>query len=144
MQQAANTPGMRRAVLDTNVWLDWLVFDDAGVRALRAAHGQGALALVAAPATRAELACVLARPAFGLDAAQVAARLAEHDRSVHLHASPVPPCAMRCTDPDDQMFLDLAVALRAGLLVTHDRALLRLARRAQRQANLRIVRPRDL
>lgn len=132
------------AVLDTNVWLDWLVFDDAGLSALRAAHASGHLALVAAPDTRAELAHVLARPAFGLQRCDVAAKMLEHDRLVHLHEAPCPACAWRCTDPDDQMFLDLAAAVRAALLVTKDRALLRLAPRARRDAGLRIVRPRDL
>jgi hypothetical protein len=28
--------GVRRLVLDTNVWLDWLVFADASVQAIRA------------------------------------------------------------------------------------------------------------
>lgn len=132
------------AILDTNVWLDWLVFDDAGLSALRAAWADGQLALVAAPDTRAELAHVLARPAFGLRPSDVADRMSEHDRLVRLHEAPRPACAWRCTDPADQMFLDLAAAVRAALLVTKDRALLRLAPRARRDAGLRIVRPRDL
>jgi predicted nucleic acid-binding protein len=43
----------------------------------------------------------------------------------------VPRClALRCTDPDDQMFVDLAHAAGARWLVSRDRAVLRLARRA--------------
>ena len=133
------------AVLDTNVWLDWLLFDDPGAAPLRAAQAAGALALVASPDTRAELGAVLARTAFGLDPAGVACRLAEHDRVTIVHERPAPrACSWRCTDPDDQKFLDLAVACNAELLLTKDRALLRLAGRMQRGYRVRIARPRDL
>jgi len=35
---------------------------------------------------------------------------------------------MRCTDPDDQKFIDLAMQIGAGTLLSADRAVLRLAR----------------
>ena len=38
---------------------------------------------------------------------------------------------LRCTDADDQKFVDLAVAC-AQMLISRDRAVLKLARRAQR------------
>jgi predicted nucleic acid-binding protein len=38
---------------------------------------------------------------------------------------------MRCTDPDDQVFIDLALACKARWLLSKDRALLKLARRAR-------------
>lgn len=38
------------------------------------------------------------------------------------------PSALRCTDPDDQKFIDLAVSQAPCHLVTRDKALLRLAR----------------
>ena len=47
---------------------------------------------------------------------------------------------MRCTDPDDQKFIDLALGHRARWLVTRDRAVLKLARRA-RTLGLNIVTP---
>jgi predicted nucleic acid-binding protein len=37
---------------------------------------------------------------------------------------------LRCTDPDDQMFVDLALEAGARWLVSRDRAVLRLARPA--------------
>jgi predicted nucleic acid-binding protein len=52
------------------------------------------------------------------------------------HATPIaepqvpPGLALHCTDPDDQVFIDLALVAGARWLVTQDRALLRLARRA--------------
>jgi predicted nucleic acid-binding protein len=35
----------------------------------------------------------------------------------------------RCSDPDDQKFIELAAAARAGALVSKDRAVLKLRRR---------------
>ena len=43
-----------------------------------------------------------------------------------------PRLTPRCSDPDDQIFIDLAIAQGAQLLLTRDRALLKLARKAQR------------
>ena len=100
--------------------------------------------MVASAETRAELAVVLARPLFGLDAAGVAARLAEHDRVAAVRAAAAGACTLRCTDADDQKFLDLSVSARVQLLVTKDRALLRMAARMQRSHGLRIARPADL
>jgi predicted nucleic acid-binding protein len=45
-----------------------------------------------------------------------------------------------CRDPLDQKFLDLAVSVRAGWLITRDRDLLKLARKTRRQGLL-IVTP---
>ena len=39
---------------------------------------------------------------------------------------------LQCSDPDDQKFLDLAHAQGAGWLLSRDRAVLKLARRAAR------------
>ena len=45
---------------------------------------------------------------------------------------PLPhPQRLRCTDPDDQCFIDLAVSRRTPWLITRDHALRRLARRAR-------------
>jgi len=41
-----------------------------------------------------------------------------------------PPLALRCTDGDDQKFIDLALATRAVALLSADHAVLKLARRA--------------
>lgn len=43
----------------------------------------------------------------------------------------LPPLPL-CRDPDDQKFLELAQAAKAGLLVTKDKALLALAKKADR------------
>jgi predicted nucleic acid-binding protein len=44
--------------------------------------------------------------------------------------APVGPLARpRCTDPDDQKFIDLAASRTGSLLLSRDRAVLKLARK---------------
>lgn len=130
-------------MLDTNVWLDWLVFDDPGVAALRALLERRAVEIVIDAACEEELERVLAYRFRGrvLSAQEQAARLAECRRlarKVELAAATVALPA--CRDADDQKFLALALAARADALVTKDAALLELARR---KLPFRIVKPGD-
>ena len=56
----------------------------------------------------------------------------------------IPPgTPLRCSDADDQMFIDLALAAGAQWLFTRDRALLRLARRASERGVV-VLRPSRL
>ena len=129
-----------KAVLDTNVWLDWLVFGDPGVAAIVRGVERGALRVLGTDETRAEWLDVIARPLFGLDPHARAAAQATYDRWVQTCAR-APACALACRNRDDQKFLDLAVAGHARWLVTKDKALLALARHAARAHALSIVRP---
>lgn len=135
-----------RLVLDTHVWLDWLSFDDPSVAHIRAAVAAQQAEIYMDAACEAELERVLGYPI----ARKVpekwlqAARLAEARRIVRppLRAlSDAERAALpRCADPDDQKFLELALAAGAHALLTRDRALLDLARRAP----FRILPPADL
>lgn len=131
-----------RLVLDTNVWLDWLVFKDPAVAPLQAAVAEGRVEILIDAACEAELARVLAydlgRHSIGADAQ--AACLAECRRVARpiQNGSPDGTALPRCQDPADQIFLEAALAARADCLVTKDRALLALARR---RLPFRIVEP---
>jgi putative PIN family toxin of toxin-antitoxin system len=119
-------------VLDTNVWIDWLVFDDPAVEPLKAAHRDGRVHIVVDEACLQELKTVLAYPEFSLDDAQKTDHLAEVARCTVRHddprlARPIP--LPRCSDPDDQKFLTLALDAAADWLLTRDKALLKLNRR---------------
>ncbi|MFL6567493.1 MAG: putative toxin-antitoxin system toxin component, PIN family, partial [Burkholderiales bacterium] len=119
-----------RLVLDTQVWLDWLVFDEPTLAGLRATVSDGCAEVVIDPACRAELERVLAYP-LGRSV-ELAACLEQCDK-VAIRIDPV-RCVGElpaCRDPDDQKFLTLAAATRADCLVTRDRELLRLARRCE-------------
>ncbi|HEY6865303.1 MAG TPA: putative toxin-antitoxin system toxin component, PIN family [Burkholderiales bacterium] len=129
-----------RAVLDTNVWLDWLVFDDPCVAPIREAHEAGRLEIVIAAEGEAELARVLAyeRGRHTRDAEAQAACLAECRKIARrieagLHEAQRARLPV-CRDRDDQQFLEAALASGADFLITKDRALLELAlRQAQRE-----------
>ncbi|WP_245478888.1 putative toxin-antitoxin system toxin component, PIN family [Rubrivivax rivuli] len=128
-------------VLDTNTVLDWLVFREPAVAALAAAVEQGQVQWLACPAMRDELARTLGYRTLVKWKPDSERVLASFDQHAQLHAVPPPaPLPLRCSDPDDQVFLELALAHRATWLLTHDRALLKLARRA-RPLGLTILRP---
>lgn len=129
-----------RLILDTNVWLDWLIFADPRVQPLRDAVALGAASIHATEPMLAEFETVIRRPAFALDAAAIEAAIAFQQATVRRHAS-APDCRLPCTDPNDRMFLDLAVSLRIDALLSHDKALLRARRIAQRRFGIRIETP---
>lgn len=124
-------PSARVVVLDTNVVLDLLVFCDPSTEALRSALASGRWVWIATQAMRAELQRVSTYPtiarAMALRDLQAAQVLEKFDRT-RLAQAAAPPCPARCSDPDDQPFIDLAVAQRA-LLVSKDAAVLRMRRR---------------
>lgn len=123
-------------VLDSNAVLDWLVFADPHGLRLGQAVMQGRLRWLLCPPMHDELMDVLAR-LDRLPALQRWASQRRHaEQMVATWATPVaappalpPALQMRCSDADDQIFLDLALAHRTPWLVSRDRALLRLARR---------------
>ncbi len=131
-------------VLDTNVWIDWLVFDDPSIAPLKAARRAGRIQIVASEACIDELNTVLAYPEFGLDDTQQADHLAEFARCTIRHDDQQPARAValpRCSDPDDQKFLELARDTRADWLITRDKALLKLGRKTMQVADFGIRTP---
>jgi putative PIN family toxin of toxin-antitoxin system len=134
-----------RVVLDTNVWIDWLVFDDEATAPLREAHRRARIEIVADEACLEEFDRVLAYPEFKLDYAQRRTCRAQLERCIvrHEHGPPAGATSLpRCSDPDDQKFLALACGAQADWLLTRDKALLRLARRLK-SLGVRIGSPLD-
>jgi uncharacterized protein len=130
-------------VLDTNAALDWLVFADPSMAAPGNRILVGAWRWLACRRMRDELADVLARAPFA-ERRQITERaLTSFDDlvdSVEPSATPELPPGLRCADPDDQVFVDLAFQQRARWLFTRDKALLALAPAARRHG-LEIVAP---
>ena len=136
-------PAGETAILDTQVVLDWLVFRNPATVALAAALEDGRLRWLASAAMRAELEHVLDR---GVAAAwrpdRRAVAQAFERLSQPAEPLPYPAIALRCTDPDDQKFIDLALQQRVTWIFTRDKALLRLAGRA-RKHGVAVIRPTD-
>jgi putative PIN family toxin of toxin-antitoxin system len=121
-------------VLDTNVVLDVLVFDDPHVRPLAAALEVGALTAWADADTLAELGYVLASRNFrpGLEEAARRAAFERYRARVRLVSEAegtLIPELPRCRDRDDQKFLLLAARAKAAWLVSKDKRVLSLADR---------------
>ena len=119
-----------RIVLDTNVVLDWLLFDDSSGREVGRAVSTGALQWIGTEAMQSEHLQVVSRKAlahWSPDVGRHRAAWAAHCLLVPAPVSPPRDPWLRCTDPDDQIFVDLAAACRPRWLLSRDTALLRLA-----------------
>lgn len=131
-------------VLDTNVVLDCLVFRDASTRLLHSRVIAGSVRWLASGSMRRELARVLARGAVDDWSPDREAVWDEWERHAVLLPDPTssPASRLRCTDTDDQKFIDFALAHRARWLLSRDRAVLKLRKRAA-LLGLAILSPED-
>lgn len=123
-------------VIDTNIALDLLVFDNPDCLPLAAALASGELRWIATAPMRTELARVLGYPLIARRLAQremeAASVLEAFDARVSLLTDKPPRAPCVCKDPDDQVFIDLAVAQRARLL-SKDQAVLTMRKRLAAQ-----------
>lgn len=137
-----------RLVLDTNVWLDLLVFDDPRCAPLRQRLAAGTARVLVDGACRDEWRRVLAYPALRLEAGRAQSLVSAFDALggvIDAPLRPLPwPALPRCRDVDDQKFLSLARAGHATHLLSRDTALLTLDGRTRRAGLFRICRPEDL
>lgn len=120
-------------MLDSNVVLDWLVFRDPSVQAVAAAITSGRFRWIATPSMLTELEHVLTREDLASWKPNVAEALTHwHTWVTLVEAVPETPLrVLRCTDRDDQKFIDLALHAGAVALLSRDRAVLKLAGRAR-------------
>jgi putative PIN family toxin of toxin-antitoxin system len=132
---------LNKVVLDTNVVLDLLHFDDAAARPLRLALEAGLVQCAVTAATLDEWRRVLGYPEFALDPARQAARFERYQALSVPMPGVARPGMPRCSDPDDQKFIELAAAAAADALVSKDRAVLGLRRRCAPQ--FRIMTPAE-
>jgi putative PIN family toxin of toxin-antitoxin system len=129
--EAQAKPGAQAWVIDTNIVLDLWLFEDPATIPLRAALQSGAISHLATASMREELERVLTYPHLvkrmaksSIQAQDILSRFDEY----LLAAAPAAKAACTCKDPDDQKFIDLAVAYAVPLL-SKDNAILCMKKR---------------
>jgi putative PIN family toxin of toxin-antitoxin system len=132
---------MRRLVLDTNILVSALLFQNGHLAWLRRSWQTRRISPLLCRATTDELLRVLAYPKFRLHRDEIAALLGDLLPYAETVDQPLPaPEAPRCRDSEDQVFVDLLGATGADALVTGDCDLLALAA----QCDLPILTPVQL
>ena len=116
-----------RVVIDTNVLLSALLFNQGSVAWLRHAWQLDAIRPLTGRKTTEELLRVLAYPRFKLTAADYEDLLGDYLPWCETVSVLIKTKVPDCRDPFDRPFLALALAAKADALVTGDKNLLALA-----------------
>lgn len=130
---------MLRLVLDTNVVLDLYHWANLDAVPIMAALEAGRIACLADARTLDELQRVLTYPQLKLTPEMIAERYARYRALVQVVPCGEAPELPRCKDRDDQKFLELAARAGADILVSKDKALLKL--RGRTKLAFSIVKP---
>ncbi len=131
-------------VLDTNVCLDLFVFHDPRWAALLGGLKDGSIKAITRADCRMEWLAVLHYPHLPIADEQRDGIIRQFDQYIEC-VSPAAKSTLRlpvCSDKDDQKFLELARDAGADILITKDKALLKLARKT-RQAGLYTIQTPD-
>jgi putative PIN family toxin of toxin-antitoxin system len=130
---------MLRIVLDTNVVLDLFHWANVDAVPIMAALEAGRIECLADARTLDELQRVLTYPQLKLTPEMIAERWARYSALVQVIDEGEAPPLPRCKDRDDQKFLELAARANADILVSKDKALLKL--RGRTKLGFQIVKP---
>ena len=130
---------MLRLVLDTNVVLDLFHWANTDAVPIMAALEAGRIECFADARTLDELQRVLTYPQLKMTPEMMIERYARYSGLVHVIDAGEAPPLPRCKDRDDQKFLELAARCGANLLVSKDKALLRL--RGRTTLSFQILKP---
>ncbi|MCH7935378.1 MAG: putative toxin-antitoxin system toxin component, PIN family [Gemmatimonadetes bacterium] len=129
-----------RVVLDSNVVVSALLFPQGRLTWIRHTWMRRDYVPLVSAATSKELIRVLAYPKFGLAPEAIEALLSDYlPFAETVRFVPGEAFVPETPDPDDRIFMELAVAGEASLLVTGDRAL----RQVPGPSGLRVVSPEE-
>jgi putative PIN family toxin of toxin-antitoxin system len=132
----------QRIVLDTNICLDLFVFHDPRWASLLAALESGELQAVTRADCRSEYLVVLHYPHLPLDDTTRPLAAGRFDGLIQVVAPELKSIKLPvCSDKDDQKFLEIARDAGADVLLSKDKALLKLARKTAQAGMFRIMSP---
>jgi len=132
----------KRVVLDTNVCLDLFVFKDPRWSVLLNDLGNGHLQAMTRTDCRDEWLAVLNYPHLASRHESAEAVTALFDAHIQcLNPAEIGYKLPVCSDKDDQKFLEIARDAQAEVLITKDKALLKLARKMKQAGMFRIETP---
>jgi putative PIN family toxin of toxin-antitoxin system len=118
-------------ILDTNILLDIFVFDDQRANPLRAALSNQEIDALVTEDTLDEFIDVISRSQFGLDKQKQAEILLQWQSWSRLvKQSDLQVAPWKCKDRDDQVFINLAFSFKPSTLISKDKLVLKLAKRA--------------
>lgn len=130
---------MLRLVLDTNVVIDLFHWGNVDAVPIMAALEAGQIECLADRRTLDELQRVLTYPQLKLTPEMIVDRYRRYSGLVQMIDEGEAPPLPRCKDRDDQMFLELAARCGADVLVSKDKALLKL--RGRTKLGFQILKP---
>lgn len=135
-------PVPKKVVIDTNVCLDLFVFNDPRWAKLVSAIESGAIEAVTRSDCRDEYNIVLHYKHLPLDDDSRPLAAARFDQLIKVVAPPESSIKLPvCSDKADQKFLEIARDAQAEVLITKDKALLKLARRLAREGMFKVMVP---
>nr|WP_315258364.1 putative toxin-antitoxin system toxin component, PIN family [uncultured Duganella sp.] len=135
-------PVPKKVVIDTNVCLDLFVFNDPRWAKLVSAIESGAVEAVTRSDCRDEYNIVLHYKHLPLDDDSRPLAAARFDQLIKVVAPPDSGVKLPvCSDKADQKFLEIARDAQAEVLITKDKALLKLARRLAREGMFKVMVP---
>lgn len=130
---------MLRLVLDTNVVLDLFHWGNVDAVPIMAALEAGEIECFADERTLDELQRVLTYPQLKQTPEMITERYARYSALIKMVPAGEAPKLPRCKDRDDQKFLELAARCGANILVSKDKALLKL--RGRTTLSFQIMKP---
>lgn len=130
---------MLRLVLDTNVVLDLFHWGNVDAVPIMAALEAGEIECFADERTLDEFQRVLTYPQLKQTPEMITERYARYSALIKMVPAGEAPKLPRCKDRDDQKFLELAARCGANILVSKDKALLKL--RGRTTLSFQIMKP---